>query len=72
MKIYNKYDACKRGWAVQIYNIKHFLFAIRYVQKQQAWWLLLYVGMILTQQICALMVFLNSTVQYILIVNIGA
>ena len=30
--------------------IKHFLFAIRYVQKQQAWWLLLYAGMTLTQQ----------------------
>ena len=43
--------------------IKHSLFAIRYVQKQQAWWLLLYAGMTLTQQICALMVFPNSTVQ---------
>ena len=30
--------------------IEHFLFAIRYVQKQQAWWLLLYAGMTLTQQ----------------------
>ena len=43
--------------------IKHFLFAIRYVQKQQASWLLHHAGMTLTQQICALMVFPNSTVQ---------
>ena len=42
------------------YIIKHILFAIRYVQKQQGWWLLLYAGMTLT---CELMVFPNSTVQ---------